>query len=94
MLEYPNLNSRFDIYPNASSTYTMGAVLEQDGNIVSTFLRKINGAQLKYMVTGQELLAAVETCKQFSQIIRGWDIRIHMDHQNLTHDDTCHVNLR
>jgi hypothetical protein len=28
MLEYPNPNRPFDLYPNASSTYAMGAVLE------------------------------------------------------------------
>ncbi len=43
---------------------------------------------------GQKLLAAVEVCKHFTQIIRGCKIWIHTDHQNLTHDDTCHVNLR
>ncbi len=39
-------------------------------------------------------MAAVEACKHFAQIIRGCEIRIHTDHQNLTHDDTCHANLR
>ena len=72
----------------------MGAVLAQDGKIVSTFSRKFNDAQLKYTVTGQELLAAVEACKHFDQIIRGCEIRIHSDHKNLTHDGTVHVNLR
>ncbi len=93
MLEYPNPNCPFDIYPDASSTYAMGAVLVQDKKIVSTFSRKLNDAQLKYTVTGQELLAAVEACKHFAQIIQGCEIRIHTDHQNLTHDDTHHTNL-
>jgi hypothetical protein len=74
--------------------YAMGVVLAQDGKIISTFSRKFNDAQLKYTVTGQELLAVVEACKHFEQIIRGCKIRIHMDHQNLTHDETVHVNLR
>jgi hypothetical protein len=94
MLTYPNPNRPFDIYPDASSTYAMGALLTQDGNVVSTFSRKFNEAQLKYTVTGQELLAAAEACKHFAQIIRGCEIRIHTDHQNLTYDDTMHVNLR
>jgi hypothetical protein len=37
MLEYPKPNWQFDIYLDASSMYAMGAVLEQDGKIVSTF---------------------------------------------------------
>jgi hypothetical protein len=94
LLSYPNPNKPFDIYPDASSTYTMGAVLVQDGNIISTFSRKFNDAQLKYTVTGQELLAAYEACKHFDQIIWGCDVRFHADHQNLTHDGTVHVNLR
>jgi hypothetical protein len=93
MLEYPNPNRPFDLYPDASSMYAMGAVLEQDGKIVSTFSRKLNNAQKKYTVTGQELLADVEACKHFGQIIRGCEIRIHTDHQNLMHDDTRHANL-
>jgi hypothetical protein len=94
MLEYPNPNRPFDLFPDVSSTYAMGAVLEQDGKIISTFSCKLNDAQLKYTVTGQELLAAVEACKHISQLIRGCEIRIHTDHQNLTQDDTQHENLR
>ncbi len=94
MLTYPNPNRPFDIYPDASSTYPMGALLIQDGKVISTFSRKFNDAQLKYTVTGQELLVAAEACKHFGQIIRGCEIRIHTDHQNLTHNDTMHANLR
>ncbi len=74
MLKYPNPNHPFDMYPNASSTYVMGAVLEQDRKIVSTFLRKLNGMQLKYTVMGHELLVVVKACKHFAKIIRGCNI--------------------
>ncbi len=94
LLTYPNPNRPFDIYPNASSMYAMGVVLAQDRKIISTFSRKFNDAQLKHTVMGQEILAAVEACKHFEQIIWGCKIRIHMDHQNLTHDGTVQVNLR
>jgi hypothetical protein len=80
MLEYPNPNRPFDIYPDTSSKYAIGAMLMQDGKIVSTFSRKLNEAQLKYTVTGQELLACVEACKHFDQIIRGCKINIYTDH--------------
>ncbi len=73
----------------------MGARSTQDGKIVSTFSCKFNVAQLKYTVTGQELLAAVKACKHFDQIsIWGCKIWIHTYHKNLTHDSTVHVNLR
>jgi hypothetical protein len=76
LLTYPNPNRPFDLYPYASQKYAMGAVIAQDGKIVSTFSRKFNEAQLKYTVTRQELFAAVEACKHFDQIIRGCEIRI------------------
>ncbi len=94
LLTYPNPNKPFDLYPDASQKYAMGVVLAQDGKIVSTFSRKFNEVQQKYTVTGQELLAAVEACKHFEQIIQGCKIRIHSDHKNLTCDGTIHVNLR
>ena len=93
MLQFPNPNHPFDIYPDASSKYAISAMLMQDGKIVSTFLRKLNEAQLKYTVTGQELLACVQARKHFGQIIRGCEIKIFTDHQNLTHDQTQHANL-
>jgi hypothetical protein len=94
LLTFPNPNRPFDLYPNASQKFPMGAVLAQDGKIVSTFSRKFNDVQLKYTVTGQELLAVVEACKHFEQIIQGCKLRIHTDHKNLTHNGTVHVNLK
>jgi hypothetical protein len=76
LLTYPNPNRPFNIYPDASSTYAMGAVLAQDGKIISTFSCKFNNAKLKYTVTGQELLVAVKACKHFEQIIWRCEIRI------------------
>jgi hypothetical protein len=37
MLEHPNPNRPFNIYPNMSSTYAMGAVLEQDEKMSAPF---------------------------------------------------------
>jgi hypothetical protein len=81
MLEYPNPNKPFDLYSDASSTHAMGAILCQDGKVISTFSRKFNNAQLKYTITGQELLACMEACKHFAQIIHGCEVRIHTDHK-------------
>jgi hypothetical protein len=54
----------------------------------------LNNAQLRYTVTEQELLAVVEACKHFGQIICGYQIRNHTSHQNLNHNNTRHINLR
>lgn len=61
--------------------------------VVSTFSRKFNEAQLKYPVGEQELLAAHESCRFFHNIIHGCDILIRCDHKNLTRADTKHLNL-
>ena len=72
----------------------MGALLVQVGNIVSTFSCKFNDAQLKYMVTRQELLATAKACKHFEQISCGCKIRIHTHHQKLMHIHMMHANLQ
>ena len=95
---YPNPNKRFIIYPDASQKYAMGAILTQEINgteqVISTFSRKFNDAQLKYTVGEQELLAAHEACRFFHDIIFGCDILIRCDHKNITNIDTKHTNLR
>lgn len=72
----------------------MGALLFQVGNIDSTFSCKFNDAQLKYMVTRQELLATAKACKHFEQISCGCKIRIHTHHQKLMHIHMMHANLQ
>ena len=51
---YPDPKKRFIIYPDASQKYAMGAMLIQEVNgieqVISTFSRKFNDAQLKYTV--------------------------------------------
>ena len=94
LLTYPNHTRPFDVYPDAANKYAMGAMLLQDGNVVSTFLQKFNDARLKYMVTDQELLATAEVCKHFKLIIKGCEVRIHMDHKNLVYDKARHSSMR
>ena len=71
----------------------MGAILVQeiDGikQVISTFLQKLNDAQLKYSVGKQELIAAHEACQFFHDIVYGCDILIHCDHKNITNTETA-----
>ena len=46
------------------------------------------------MVTDKELLAAAEACKHFKQIIKGCEIEIHTDLQNLVYDEAHHASMR
>jgi hypothetical protein len=50
------------------------------------FSRKLSGAQSKYTVTKLELLAIVETLKEFNGMLWGQRIIVYTDHKNLTRD--------
>jgi hypothetical protein len=75
----------FEIYTDASSTQ-LGAVITQDNMPIAFFSRKLSEAQQKYSVTEIELLAIVETLKEFKGMLWGQDIKVYTDHKNLTRD--------
>ncbi len=64
VLAYPDFTKPFDIYTDAS-TKQLGAVITQDSRPIAFFSRKLSGAQSKYTVTKLELLAIVETLKEY-----------------------------
>ncbi|KAL7488465.1 hypothetical protein ACHAW6_014046 [Cyclotella cf. meneghiniana] len=72
----------------------MGAILTQEINgteqVISTFSRKFNDAQLKYTVGEQELLAAHEACRFFHDIIFGCDILIRLVTTQFDINWLCH----
>ncbi len=73
VLAYPDFSKVFEIYTDASATQ-LGSVNTQDNRPIEFFSRKLTGAQLKYSVTEVELLAIVETLKEFKGIL--WSISI------------------
>ena len=64
----------------------MGAVITQDNRPIAFFSRKLFETQQKYSVTEIELLAIVETLKEFKGMLWGQDIKVYTDHKNLTRD--------
>ena len=50
------------------------------------FSRKLSIQQQKYSVTKIELLAIVETLKEFKGMLWGQRIKVYTDHKNLTRD--------
>jgi hypothetical protein len=75
----------FDIYTDAS-TKQLGAVITQDNRPIVFFSRKISDAQSIYTVTELELLAIMETLKEFNGMLWGQRINVYTDHKNLTRD--------
>ncbi len=85
MLAYPDFLKPFEIYTDAS-TKQLGAVITQENRPIAFFSWKLSGAQSKYTVTKLELLAIVETLKEFNGMLSGQRINVYTDHKNLTQD--------
>ncbi len=75
----------FEIYTDAS-TKQLGAVITQEKRSMAFFSWKLSGAQSKYTVTELELLAIVETLKEFNRMLWGQWINVYTDHKSLTRD--------
>ena len=85
VLAYPDFSKVFEIYTDAS-TKQLGAVITQENRPIAFFSRKLSVTQAKYSVTKIELLAIVETLKEFKGMLWGQRIKIYTDHKNLTRD--------
>ncbi len=84
-MAYPDFSKPFEIYTDAS-TMQLGAVITQDNRTIVFFSRKLSITQTKCSVTKIELLAIVETRKEFKGMLWGQQIKVYTDHKNLTKD--------
>ncbi len=85
VLAYPDFSKPFEIYTDTSSMQ-LGAVITQDNRPIAFFSRKLFEKQQKYSVMEIELLAIVETLKEFKGMLWGQDIKVYTDHKILTRD--------
>ncbi len=85
VLAYPDFSKPFEIYTDAS-TKQLGAVITQENRPIVVFSQKLSGTQSKYTITKLELLAIVETLKEFNGMLWGQWINVYTDHKNLTQD--------
>jgi hypothetical protein len=91
LLCYPDFNKRdhFHLYNNASDHH-LGEVILQDKkqDCVAFYSRKLNTTQKQYTTTERyrELLSAIETCKEYKNILLGYHepIIVFTDHKNNT----------
>ena len=86
LLAFPDFNEEFVIHTDASK-YQLGACISQKGKPIAFYSRKLTDAQTRYTTTERELLAIVETLKEFRNILLGQQIRIYTDHKNLTYKE-------
>jgi ribonuclease HI len=75
----------FEIYTDASSKQ-LGAVITQGNKPIAFFSRKLTETQQRYSVTEIELLAIVETLKEFKGMLWGQKLKVFTDHKNLIQD--------
>ena len=83
MLSFPDFSKPFVIHTDASHSQ-LGSVISQDNKPIAFYSKRLTSAQEKYTTTERELLAIVETLKEFN-ILLGQKIIVHTDHQNLTY---------
>jgi len=70
LLAHPQFDKPFIIHTNASHTQ-LGAVISQDDKPIAFYSRKLSPTQTRYTTTERELLAIVETLKEFKNILLG-----------------------
>jgi hypothetical protein len=85
VLAYPDFSKSFEIYMDTSSTQ-LGAMIAQDNRPIAFLSRKLSKTQQKYSVTEIELLAIVETLKEFKGMLWGQGIKVFTDHKNVKRD--------
>jgi hypothetical protein len=85
LLCYPDFNKPFHLYTDASD-HQLGAVIMQDKKHIAFYSRKLNIAQKRYTTTerDRELLSAIETCKEYKNLLLGYPIIVFTDHKNNT----------
>jgi hypothetical protein len=85
VLAYPDFLKPFEMYTDASSMH-LGAMITQDNRPIAFFSRKLSKMQQKYSAMEIELLAIVETLKEFKGMLWRQDIKVYTDYKNLTRD--------
>ncbi len=85
VLTYLDYSKVFEIYTDASSKQ-LGAVITQDNRPIVFFGWKLSNTQCKYSVMELELLAIVETLKEFKGMPWGQNKKVYTDDANLMRD--------
>ena len=70
LLAYPDFSKPFEIHTNASKVQ-LGAVISQNSKLIAFYSRKLSPAQTRYTTTERELLAILETLKEFQNVLLG-----------------------
>jgi hypothetical protein len=85
LLCHPDFNNpdSFHLYTDASD-HQLGAVIMQDKKPIAFYSQMLNIAQKRYTTSEREFLSAIETCKEYNNILLGYPIIVFTDHKNNT----------
>jgi len=81
---YKDKPAHFECTTDASD-YALGAVITQDGHPIAYRSRKLQPRERNYAVHEKELLAIVDSVKDWRHYIEGQKVTVFTDHQSLTH---------
>ena len=81
LLSYPDFNKEFVIHTDASNLQ-IRSVISQKRRPLAFYSCKMNSVQKQYTTTECELLAIVETLKEYRNTLLGQCIIIKTDHKN------------
>ena len=87
VLIYPDFNEPFVIQTDACKTGVGAALMQRrDGQLrpIAYYSAKCSPAEQQYGITHLEGLAVIKALEQFREIIHGYKIEVHTDHQALT----------
>jgi hypothetical protein len=85
VLAHPDYSKNFEIYTDVFSKQ-LGAVITQGNRPIAFFSWKLSDVQRKYSVTEIELLAIVDTLKEFKGMLWVQNIKVFTDPANLMRD--------
>jgi hypothetical protein len=81
LLSYPDFDKPLHIYTDTSD-HQLGAVIMRDKKPLTFYSRELNVAQQRYTTTEHELLSTIETCKEYKNILLGYQIIVYTDHKS------------
>ena len=84
LLAQPDFSKPHELCTDTSD-FQLGAIVVQGEKPIAYCGRKLNSAQLNYTTAERELLAIVETLKEFCTMLIGHKIIMHTDHKNLAY---------
>ena len=79
VLVYADYSKEFEIFSDALSIQ-LGSVITQGNQLLLYFSRRLSLTQQKYSMTKLELLAIVETLKEFKGMLLGVKLKVFTDH--------------